>query len=219
MLVFLLLSGTGITLPAQTAPGYRGHRLFILYDFQFHPDLSHNTPVLNPLINSHAAYPKNQLLYSHSVALDYVINRHSSLGISAQVLSFQGTYTPEAFQYSGSGYYLSFYLRRFKDRKAAIAPLGKYLKPEISMLYYSGTQGNASSPFHSGPQIGFSYSAGRTYIVFNHLVIDRGIRFSLLNYYHAVRLRDSGQEHTEPAAMAVLNNQYINFYVGIGLLP
>jgi|GEM_PF-6273643 hypothetical protein len=217
ILFFLFIAAV---LPAQKAPGYRGHRLFLLYDFQFHPDISHYTPSINLLVNANASYPKTTFLYSHSVALDYVINRHSSLGLSAQFLSFSGTYTPETINYNGTGYYVSFYLRRFKARKNAIAPLGKYLKPEISMLYYSGMQGtSAMTTFHSGPQVGLSYSVGRTYIVFNHLVIDRGIRFSLLNLYHTMEVRDQGHQSAEPAAAAVLNNQYVNLYVGIGLLP
>ncbi|HXC05068.1 MAG TPA: hypothetical protein VNZ86_09985 [Bacteroidia bacterium] len=204
---------------AQQAPGYRGHRFYLLYDFQFHPDISHYTPSLNPLINSNATYPATPILYSHALGAEYVYNRHASLGLSAQFLSFQGKYTPLESDYSGSGYYLSIYIRHFKARKEAIAPLGKYQKPEISILYYSGNGSSMAPTFHSGPLIGFSYSVGRTYILFNHLVVDRGIRFSLLDLYHATAIRDGGKQSADPAAGAVLNNQYINLYVGIGILP
>ncbi|MFI5151142.1 MAG: hypothetical protein ACHQRM_15525 [Bacteroidia bacterium] len=217
IVLFLLSPFTGMK--AQKTPGYRGHKLYMLYDFQFHPDFSHYTPLLNKLINDKASYPADQWLCSHSLGLEYVYNRQSAMGLSAQYMTFQGTYTPESYSYAGSAALVSIYIRHFKSRKAAIAPLGKYQKPELSMLTYNGMKGSGQTSFQSGPQIGFSCSFGRTYILFNHLLIDRGVRFSFSNLYHAIALRDSGKQASDPAAGVVLNNQYFNFYVGIGILP
>jgi len=242
--IFLFLLFSTRHCIAQTPPGYQGKRLVLLYEFNVHPYLN----MVDFLINEQTTGINNPvLLYSHSFSLDYVLNRKSMIGATFNYFTFSDpspiTYadnqgSPVMYNYSGTGMVYSIYFKLFRQRRRAIAPLGKYVKPELSVLYYSGTElisggtnsyyGTSTRPSeqvfttHPAPRIGFSYSVGKTFILFDRLMIDRGIRFSLVNL---ARIGNANLSNAttgyiaDPAALLVFNNQTINFFIGIGLLP
>jgi hypothetical protein len=225
-----LLTGT---LWSQKAPGYQGRRLSIVYDLNVHPRLDVWTNMINPGPNP--VVDKDPLFeISHSIGLDYVINRRASFGLSYQFFPFSASQTnDQMYSYSGSAQMVGINFKRFRMRSNAIAPFGKYIKPELILLFYSGTYQNVTAQntgygygppkvtngnFSSGPRVGLAFSMGRNYIVFKRMIIDRGIRVSLLNMLNAVN-SNSNSATVDPAVRKIIFNQWINFYFGIGLLP
>ncbi|HEV7231248.1 MAG TPA: hypothetical protein VGO45_07970 [Bacteroidia bacterium] len=238
-IVLFLLSLTGF---AQKAPGYQGHRFTINYDFIGHPTLG--GAILENVFSHengrNVSIPP--FIFSQSLSADYTYNRRSSIGGSFQFFSFSGsTIYPYMYgngysnSYNGTGSLISIYIRHFGRRSADIAPLGRYIKPELNFLSYSGTVHNdayidnngyiqpaTSTSFKSSVHTGFSLSYGRTSILFNHIIINRGIRYSLNNLGHQLATYFQGNNSataSDPAITTVLNNQFFNLFVGIGILP
>jgi hypothetical protein len=258
-LALALLVVSSLQVSAQKAPGYQGHRFVLLYEFNFHPDLNGLSNFLNDQSTSSGTSGSITFLKSHTLSVDYVMNRRSAIGASIAFFStadahpgtpgpVNSTATPTSYNYTASALIYSLYFKFFRQHSNSIAPLGRYIKPEISILYYSGTQfisnGQSSttvysptfgyftqykqvaatmSDFTSGPHVGMAYSFGKTFIFANRIMIDRGIRVSMVNLLHATTNANANDAKTgfpiDPAAYDFLNNQFFNFFIGIGLLP
>ncbi len=245
-LLFLIFSGS---VGAQKAPGYQGRRFIAMYEFNFHPavvglgDLISNQPISG----SHPFF-----LMSHCFSLEYVINRRALLGASVSFFKFAdsspgsqdaGAQNPTIYDYNGNATVYSLYIKRFRQRDNAIAPLGRYVKPEISVFMYSGIEyisaGTVSTynpngysiitpypksfqGFSDGPRVAFSYSIGKTFIAFNRIIIDRGIRVSTTNLLSQAFHSDIPSiygSNPDPAITDIIRNQLFNVFIGIGLLP
>jgi hypothetical protein len=241
-LALLLLSSNGY---AQKAPGYQGHRFTINYDFLGHPTLG-GIILKNVFVNDNVQVTLPPFLFSHSLSADFAYNRRSSVGASFQFFSFSGTNTYPDYSgnslsksfsnsYNGFGKVISIYIRHYGRRSADIAPLGRYIKPELNFMSYSGTLQNgpyidnngafqpaASTAFNSYVHTGLSISYGRTSILFNRIVINRGVRYSINNLGHQIVSFIQGRNSanmSDPAITTVLNNQLFNIFIGIGILP
>jgi hypothetical protein len=255
VLLGILLSGMccAIKVSAQKIPGYWGHRLSINYQFLGHPAILGEGSISGVDAGngiSPGASNKIAFVYSHSLSLDYVINRRASIGMSGQYFQLSGgvptyvEYGTAPFIFNATGTVISIYIKRFHTRTGAIAPLGKYVKYELNRSYYSGINQNLSyySPngyytggnynnggtipattvaFNSGNHVGVSLTLGRTFILFNRIIIDRGIRFSsnLFGYYVFKGQLLNNSQNTDPAIGSGFENQYLNFFIGIGFMP
>jgi hypothetical protein len=218
VLIFVLLSAYA-QLYAQRVPGYRGHKLSLSYDFIFDPAI--NIPLITGEANNTLSGDA-RVLYSHSVSADYTFNRRAAVGLSYQFFALGNP----TLTYQGNAKVLSLYIKRFRQSYGAIAPLGKYIKPEITLMLYSeqftySEIGGITrqSSYASSPHIGFNYSIGKTSIIFNHILLDRGVRLSLNNVYtYTTRGSNTIDAQGDPAAQEVMANQIFNFYLGMGLV-
>jgi hypothetical protein len=225
---------------AQKPPGYQGRRLSLEFGVYAHPDFG------GRLISNLYGFPQpkvsiTRILYSESVGINYVYSRRSSLGVSFQLFAFNRDlpavqFLNPAYHFSGNARVISIYKKQYgRNADESIAPLGRYVRPELNFLFYSGSlqtdagkDGNGmvlaptSTSFHSSLHIGFSYSIGRSYVLFNRITLDRGIRFSTNNLGHAFyaqRHKEFYPQNTsDPAIQEVLGNQAVNLYVSIGWL-
>jgi hypothetical protein len=250
-MVFLLFLSFSGAVGAQKAPGYQGRRFIALYEFNFHPEV---TALGNLISNQPISGSHPFLLMSHCFSLEYVLNRRSLLGGSISLFKFAdsspgsesaGSQIPTVYDYNGNATVYSLYIKRFRQRDNAIAPLGRYVKPEISIFMYSGIEyisagtvtsynpfgNNTSVPvaksfqgFSNGPRVTLSYSVGKTFIAFNRIIIDRGIRVSFANILSEVNpfgstTPSANGSSADPALTDIIRNQLFNVFIGIGLLP
>jgi hypothetical protein len=237
--VFLFLLLFCLQARAQTPPGYQGRRISLEFGIYAHPDFG------GTIISSLCGLPQprlgiSRILHSQSIGINYVYNRLNSIGASFQFFTFSrdlpAIQSYPAYHFSGNATVFSIYKKRYNRHSGnTIAPLGRYSRPELNFLFYSGSlqtdagmDGNGitvaptNTNFKSSLHIGFSYSIGRSYVLFDRITLDRGIRFSANNLGHALYAqRHNGfypHNTSDPAIQEVLGNQAVNLYVSIGWL-
>jgi hypothetical protein len=239
--IFLALLVPAIFLVAQNS-GYRGKKLSLNYSLYTFSALTNPNEFGN-----HKFYSFNTC---HHANLDIAVGRRICLGASFEYIH-TGFYFTEDIKvdypnepYSsaqfgrsssqgkmemyGVGIYAKFFF------KGNIAPLGTYLKPEITMMLYkvypgvpvvSGVPAGYADPvfLNNSPYKTFAISLelGQNRILFNRMFIEYGIRLgmmpSMLNYLQGNEI--TNDEYLKAIPQERLAYHYlINVKLGIGVL-
>lgn len=197
-----MLCGLAVSVGAQN-PGYQGNRFSLFYDFY----------TMNALRfpNESGYNGFSSFNTKHAVNLDIATGRHICLGVALEYLrtsfpyndglrytrpAYTGDYTNYTFISHDCGkietYITGIYLKRFFTGN--LAPLGTYIKPQISLMTYKVYPGNPldrngnslsdlgikltnNSPYYS---LAISLEIGQTRIFFNRMFIDYGVRVGIM---------------------------------------
>jgi hypothetical protein len=239
IIIFLIIIGG--TTSAQNS-GYQGKK------FSLHYNLFASNAFLNPNeFGNHGIFSFNTL---HHVDLDACIARRLTLGLSFEYIhnsfSYKKTFNYEIGNYSSyfhsnsigkmEVYGIGLFLKIFT--KGSIAPLGTYVKPQLSLLFYKVYPGNPittsglyfneitdgfvnKSPYKT---VAISLEVGQNRLLFSRMFIDYGVRVGILptiafisndNTMHD----DAAQVYLKYVPLKRIGAQYLfNIKLGVGVL-
>ncbi|HET6244576.1 MAG: hypothetical protein H0V01_08740 [Bacteroidetes bacterium] len=215
----------------QEVPGYQGKRFSANYDGFIFPALFHPTGEF---------YETSSLAFNkrHSLGIDYVISRSSSMGMDLQTFK-----TGFSFKNYGNtrgsiaAKNIGIYFKNF--HKNDIAPLGLYSKYELLFLSYNVSYSaervfknlHESEQYPSYTNLGpytalmFAYSIGKQAVYFDRLILNGSFQsaFSpkMFGKFFAQGIGDNPSEkkYIEQITQSRLFGAYfINFNLGIGYL-
>lgn len=217
-LIIIVLVVLSLDIFAQA--GYQGKKLSVQYDGKFFPAFIHPT--------YHKAPDFTTFNYQHTLSLDYVIRRRTSLGIS--LISTRTTAVKDQFDFDFTGDEgdipslklhtkgVKLYMMFFKESAGSLAPNGKYMTLGLGMLFNTlkDAQNDISElSFQQFSTPMLSYGMGRRKVYFNRVILDHGLEVAV-----GYSLGEGGDNDAlkQDISERIHGLFLINFKLGIGFL-
>ncbi|CAN5499084.1 hypothetical protein BH10BAC1_BH10BAC1_13890 [soil metagenome] len=213
---------------AQT-PGYMGKRFTVMY-----------TNSISPGFWTYLYGDRLHPVLSHTLKMNVIVSKQREICLAAQFSNrkigiidnqFLPSTSTVLYEKFGSLEY-SFGLKRFNRSK--FAPLGGYAKWDISYIMgwvkyagyttYSNDPAGNSETLHDGGSIAFkgvggSYSRGRQRVFKDKVVVDFGLRATLIGLTETKNTKNNYESEIGSRVTGSLNlNPLVNVYIGIGFL-
>lgn len=176
--IFIFFLFSTLNLSAQNY-GYKGKPISIYYSFNTLPALS--SPTWSDYKNGvkESSYDIDKFNTRHSISAEYVYNRVRSLGVKYQffrtAMSYYDEVNASSFPVGLINHSFGVFYKMYKEKKGAIAPVGKYHQFDLMMIntgLYKTNLIQQHQKMESFNIPAFYYTFGNQVIFFDRLVTD-----------------------------------------------
>lgn len=206
-------------------PGYKGKKMLVKY----------NMGSFFGFINSYSStgdgYKGYQPVFHHYLSAEYTISTRATAGLSYKYqnsrLYFESGDSRDDEVVEGRlvAHTIGAYIKRFKQKRGYLAPVGRYLNYQLKGALYKGVDkddklvcdgGNCDDQLGPYGDVIFTLGVGRHFLLFERMIIDLGMDLS----FPIVSMisQSATYDHDYDVHSRYYFSQFVQVKIGIGFL-